>query len=97
MEPTTDPDVFIEKRTNEYVRYRRISDECRWEVHGKCDKRGDCLIGSVIDGIEIEDHEHLEELKQKLGQDRIDSELDVPITPEFKICCGSDIFKYIEL
>lgn len=92
MEPTADPNIFIEARGDGWVRYRRVSDGRRWEVHGVCDRRGDCLIGAVIDGEVIRDHEHLEALGG-----RPDSVLDVPVTPEFRSCCGSDIFRYVEL
>ena len=44
--PTYDPDVFIEEEYPGYVRYRNILGR-RWEVLGKCDYRGDCLVGSV--------------------------------------------------
>lgn len=97
MEPTSDPHVFIEERREGYVRYQRRTDGRRWEVWGTCDHRGDCLIGAVIEGETIRDHEHLEEMKQWLGSERIDSEMDVPVTPEFDSCCGADIFRYVEL
>ena len=35
--------------------------------------------------------------QRALGRERIDSELDVPVTPEFDTCCGADIFTYVEL
>jgi len=44
--PTVDPDCFIEEEREGYVRYRS-TDGRRWEVHGVCDYRGDCLIGAV--------------------------------------------------
>lgn len=89
MEPTADPTVFIEERRPAYVRYRSLSGR-RWEVHGFCDRRGDCLIGAVIDGVEITSHADL----AALGRDRADSEMDVPVTPEFSGCCP---FSYVEL
>lgn len=46
MEPTVDPTVFIEEKRPGYVRYRN-ADGRRWEVHGTCDQRGDCLVGAV--------------------------------------------------
>lgn len=97
MKPTSDPDVFIEEGRVGYVRYRRLSDGRRWEVLGECDRRGDCLIGAVIEGETIRDHAHLEDLKRRMGRERVDSELDVPVTPEFDTCCGADIFRYREL
>lgn len=94
MELTSDPFVIIEERGDNYVQYKNISNGRRWKVIGRCDRRGDCLIGSVVNGETIRDHAHLEEIKNKLGKDRIDSELDVPVTPEFKDCCP---FTYEEL
>ena len=96
MSPTADPCVWIEEQRDGYVRYRN-ADGRRWEVHGTCDRRGDCLIGAVIEGETIRDHEHLEEMKRRFGRERIDSELDVPVTPEFVTCCGRDRFTYVEL
>lgn len=87
MEPTFDPDVFIEEKHDGYVRYFRKSDGARWEITGYCDRRGDCLIGAVIEGEQVRDHAHLKELSERLGRHRIDSELDVPVTPEFSGCC----------
>ena len=97
MEKTHDPYIFIEESSPGYVRYRRITDGRRWEVHGTCDRRGDCLIGAVIEDHMVEDHEDLERLAQQLGRERIDSELDVPVLPEFDDCCGADRFTYVEL
>lgn len=95
MERTADPHVFIEARGEGWIRYRNVEGR-RWEVHGTCDRRGDCLIGSVIDGETIRDHEHLTAIAaRKPG--RIDSELDVPVTPEFITCCGARRFHYVEL
>ena len=47
--PTADPSVWIEEHYEGYTRYRN-SEGRRWEVHGYCDRRGDCLIGAVIEG-----------------------------------------------
>jgi hypothetical protein len=89
MIPTADPFVFIEEQYPGYVRYRNL-DGRRWEVHGMCDRRGDCLIGMRIPGYGIiYDHSDIEEAKKTLGKDRIDSDMDVPVTPEFDSCCGS--------
>ena len=49
--PTADPGIVIEEQREGYVRYRR-DDGYRWEVHGICDQRGDCLIGAKIEGYE---------------------------------------------
>lgn len=97
MIPTSDPYIFIEEQREGYIRYQRTFDNRRWEVHGTCDHRGDCLIGLKIEGEIIQNHDHLEQLKKKLGKERIDSEMDVPVTPEFDYCCGADIFSYVEL
>lgn len=91
---TSDPNVVIEAQYPGYTRYRNLLSGRRWEVRGFCDRRGDCLIGSTIEGEFIRDHEHLRELCLRLGKNRIDSNLDVPITPEFKGCCP---FTYTEL
>lgn len=92
MIPTCDPYVGIEEQRAGYVRYRR-TDGVRWEVHGVCDKRGDCAIGAVIDTpggrVQIQDHEHLRFLAQVLNRPRIQSELDVPIGPDATDCCAS--------
>ena len=94
---TADPGVVIEAQGEDWARYR-ATDGRRWEVHGRCDRRGDCLIGAVIDTpkgpVEIRDHAHLDELRRQLGRWRLDAELDVPVTPEFKWCCP---FRYVEL
>lgn len=98
MIATADPDVFIEEQREGYCRYRRISDGRRWEVHGFCDRRGDCIVGAVIEGYgEIKNHADIERAKKKLGVERLISEMDVPVTPEFNTCCGSDRFTYVEL
>jgi len=66
-------------------------------VHGECDQRGDCLIGLIIEGEIVRDHAHLIEIKKRVKKERLISDLDVPVTPEFDYCCGEDIFRYIEL
>lgn len=94
MIPTFDPHVFIDIQYEGYIRYR-ATDGRRWEVHGVCDKRGDCLIGAVIPGFGlIESHDDIQHAKDKLGRERIDSELDVPVGPGFKGCCP---LKIVEL
>lgn len=95
---TSDPTIVIEEQRSGYVRYRSLETGRRWEVHGYCDRRGDCLVGAVIKGFGlIEDHTDIERAKKKLGKQRIDSEFDVPVTPEFDTCCGADRFTYVEL
>lgn len=85
--------MVIEDRSPGYVRYRRLHDGRRWEVYGICDRRGNCLIGSVIGGEVVRDKEHLAELTARLGH-RPDTPLDVPVTPELRDCCP---FTYVEL
>jgi len=93
---TADPFTVIEEQRPGYVRYRNAEGR-RWEVHGTCDRRGDCLIGTVIEGELVEDHAHLERIKHRVGKDRLVSEMDTPVTPEFDTCCGADRFTYVEL
>lgn len=97
---TADPTVFIEESRSGYVRYHQIDPITgaivwRWEVHGHCDRRGYCLIGASVDvggqTVTIRDLAHIEELKARLGRDRLDSEMDVPVTPKFSTCCGADL------
>lgn len=88
---TSDPYVVIEEQRQGYVRYRDTITGRRWEVHGVCDRRGDCLVGAVIEGFgEIKSKADIEKAKKVLGRERIDSEIDVPVTPEFDTCCGSE-------
>jgi hypothetical protein len=92
---TADPSIAIEEQRPGYVRYRRV-DGRRWEVHGTCDRRGGCLIGTWVEGELVEDHAHLERIKQRVGTGLL-SGMDVPVTPEFDTCCGADRFGYVEL
>lgn len=98
MTPTADPDVFIEERLPGYVRYNNVVDGRRWEVHGACTRLGLCMVGAVVDypggSIEIESVAHLNKLTRQFGHERLDSELDVPITPGFSGCCE---FRYVIL
>lgn len=43
--PTCDPHVFIEDMRVGYFRYRNLEGR-RWEVHGVCDRRGNCWQGA---------------------------------------------------
>lgn len=102
LTPTADPYVFIEEQRPGYVVYRNTTTGRRWAVHGTCDRRGDCLIGAIVENEhgepeKIRDYNHIAELRRRKGSSRIDSEFDVPVTPEFDICCGADIFTYEEL
>jgi hypothetical protein len=91
-EPTVDPYVVIEEQYDGYVRYRRITDGRRWEVFGTCDHRGDCMVGAVVDGIQIQSVQHLNQL---IADGTISmTEMDTPVTPEFRGCCP---FTYNEL
>lgn len=94
-EPTADPNVVIEEKLAGYVRYRSLIDNSRWEVRGTCIKLGYCLVGAVLrtpNGfVQVESLEHLEQLKVELGADRVDSEMDVPVTPGFSGCCALEI------
>lgn len=95
--PTADPEIVIEAQREGYVRYRR-ADGRRWEVHGTCDRRGDCLIGAAIPGFgTVARRGDIARARRALGGARIDSDLDVPVTPEFRSCCGADRFRYVEL
>lgn len=53
------------------------------------------MIGAVIetlDGmLEIQSLEHLEQLKQELDKERLDSEMDVPVGPGFEGCCPLEV------
>lgn len=87
MKATCDPDIIIEEEREGYVRYRH-SDGRQWEVYGKCVRLGNCLIGAVIEDFGlIESHEDIERAKKKLGRERIDTEMDVPVGPGFTGCC----------
>lgn len=92
---TVDANVWIEEQRPGYVRYRSSAGR-RWEVHGQCDHRGDCMIGTVLaDGTVIKDHAHLDELA---AAGRVpETSLDTPVLPEFDVCCGSDLLTYVEL
>lgn len=83
--PTSDPSVFIEERREGYVRYRS-TDGRRWEVHGICDHRRDCLLGVVVDGVLIETIEQARALPKP--------DLDCPVGPGFHGCCP---LKVVEL
>ena len=102
--PTADPGIQIEEQRPGYVRYRR-DDGYRWEVHGICDKRGDCLIGAKVEGYEgtgengsIGSQTDLKKAQRELGKERVDSEFDVPVLPHFVQCCASDgTLTFVEL
>lgn len=102
MQRTADPVVYIEEARPGYTRYVRTTDGRRWEVHGTCDRRGDCLVGAVLQGplgelVQVADKAHLHRLALAWGRARVDSVLDVPVTPEFRTCCGASRFTYVEL
>ncbi len=60
-----------------------------------CQRLGYCLIGANIQTpnglVVVQSLEHLEQLKQELGVERIDSELDVPVGPGFEGCCPLEV------
>lgn len=85
--PTCDSTVWIEEQRVGYVRYRSITGR-RWEVHGVCDKRANCLVGAVIDG------EHITTIERAKELALLYTGLDSPVTPEFTGCCQ---FTYVEL
>lgn len=87
LTPTCDPTVWIEEQRVGYIRYRN-SEGRRWEVHGICDKRGDCLVGAVINSEQVQTIERAKELAIEY------TGLDCPVTPEFRGCCP---FTYVEL
>ena len=88
LQRTVDPNVGIEDIREGYVRYRRITDGRRWEVHGVCDKRGHCLVGANINGEHVSTIERARELAAAYAGP------DCPVTPEFKGCCP---FTFVEL
>lgn len=56
-------------------------------------------MGALVDGEMVRDVLHLAEIAER-KPGRVDSELDVPVTPEFRSCCGSPLngtFKFVEL
>jgi len=85
MQPTQDPAIFIEEKRVGYVRYRDINGR-RWEVHGVCDGRGNCWIGTVRpDGTMIATQE---EARQWVADFHAKGGgLDSPVGPGFKDCC----------
>lgn len=103
---TVDPYVYIEHAVPGYTRYQQVDEAGkvvrRWEVAGTCDRRGDCLVGAVVEApdgtpVQLASTAHIAQLANRWGRARIDTELDVPVTPEFDTCCGADRFTYTEL
>lgn len=86
--PTIDPFIVIEEQRDGYIRYRDTQSGKRWEVHGTCDKRGNCLVGAVINGESITSLERARELAINYTGP------DCPVTPSFEGCCP---FTYVEL
>lgn len=91
MEQTGDPDVLIEEQREGYVRYQRISNGERWEVHGECIGLGHCIKGAIVDGEEVKTLKRARELWAE-GKARFP--LDSPVTPSFEGCCP---FRFVEL
>lgn len=103
---SADPNIEIEEIRTGYVRYRHRLTGRRWEVRGRCDKRGDCVVGAVFthpDGsvIQVESLTHLKQLTRPNSKwrDIVTSKgLDTPVTPEFDTCCGgAGLLAYTEL
>jgi len=91
-QPTADPDVLLVSSKKDYWLYERISTGARWEVKGTCDRRGDCIVGAVIqtiDGpIQITSKDHILQLRQQYGLAAITSQLDTPVIKGFEgVCC----------
>jgi len=93
MLATVDPDVFIESQSVGYIRYWRQGDNRRWEVKGTCVRKGDCMIGAVVGGVEITDKTQLATLALSPAWKNQET-YDTPVTPEFEGCCD---FSYVEL
>jgi hypothetical protein len=87
LTPTAEEGLFIEEQRLGYVRYVRPATGERWEIEGTCDRRGLCMVGAVIDGVQVRDLDHLAQMVLDKGTERLDSELDVAVTPEFTGCC----------
>lgn len=85
---TSDKDIVIEEQRDGYWRYQQMPTGRRWEVYGVCDKRGNCLVGAVIDGVEVTSLDHAHTLATEY------TGLDSPVMPEFSGCCD---FTFVEL
>ena len=83
MNATCDPQVLIEEQSSGHIRYRRSTDDLRWEVHGICDDNRACMVGAVVDGVLIETVEQAQELPTP--------DLDCPVTPGFHGCCPLEV------
>ena len=81
---TCDPGVVIIDTGPAMIRYR--ADGLVWTVHGLCDQRGDCVIGSVVHGHQVRDRADYLALFDLLG-DRLGFPLDSPVAPNFEGCC----------
>jgi hypothetical protein len=93
VERTSDPDVVIEARGLNMVRYRNTAGR-RWEVWGACDRRGACMLGAVLPGFgEVRTYEDLDRAIAQLGPD-LGGAFDRPVLPSFEGCCP---FAYVEL
>ena len=82
--PTCDPGVVIVAQGPAMVRYRNAASE--WTVHGLCDQRGRCVVGTVVHGHQIRDVADYRQMRELLG-DRLGFRLDCPVTPALKGCC----------
>jgi hypothetical protein len=88
IEKTLDPDIVIEERSENYIRYRSISTDRVWSVYGRCNQCGLCVVGAYNKEHYIW---HKEAGKPYAVTDVrvMEGRLDEPITPEFNIvgCC----------
>jgi hypothetical protein len=87
MRPTAEAGVLIEEESEGCVRYVREATGERWEVHGVCDRRGECLVGAVVDGEVVETIERARELARTYAGP------DVPVTRGFKGCCPLAVYE----
>jgi hypothetical protein len=93
LRPTADPEVVIEAQGDDWIIYRR-SDGVRWRVSGRCDKRGDCVLGAVVtspagEPVLIKSKRQLNRLAKEWNRPgRIDGPLDIPTGPGYGgECC----------
>lgn len=87
LKATVDPYIFIEQEAPGFVVYRQLDDRGlvvrRWSVTGVCDRRGYCMLGAIVDGKELT----VQDILDGRTGERLQTHMDVPVTPEFKDCC----------
>ncbi len=74
-----EPAVWIEAQHHGYIRYWNSVSGQRTEVRGVCDRRLDCMVGAVVDGVLVETVEQAKKLPKPV--------LDCPVGPGFRGCC----------